>query len=277
MKVILLADVYKHGVAGEVIDVSDGFARNWLLPKSLAKKATPGALRQAENLRAQAETRKAVLDQRLNELARQIDGVELFFGRRASPTGKLFGSVTTSEIAEALNEATGIDINRRRISQMSLREIGTHEVPIRLGNEISPMLRVTVVREEEFKAFMAQRAAALEAGETPEAAEEAAPDDGETLAEAETPVETVAVVAEAAVEAAPEAVVEPAVEAAPEAVAEAAVEAAPEVVAEAAVEAAPEAVTEAVADAVEPTQEMVTEGVTSDEGVTSEDAETPAE
>ncbi len=139
MKVILLADVYKHGVAGEVIDVADGFARNWLLPKSLASKATPGALHQAENLRAQAETRKAVLDQRLNDLARQIDGVELFFGRRASPTGKLFGSVTTSEIAEALNEATGIDINRRRISQTALREIGTHDVPVRLGNEISPI------------------------------------------------------------------------------------------------------------------------------------------
>ncbi len=196
MKVILLADVYKHGVAGEVIDVADGFARNWLLPKSLATKATPGALRKAENLRAQADTRKAVLDQRLNELAHQIDGVELFFGRRASPTGKLFGSVTTSEIADALNEATGIDINRRRISQMALREIGTHEVPIRLGNEISPSLKVTVVREEEFKSFMAQREAALAAGETPEVAEEAVAEadadaDAPAAVEAETPVEQV--------------------------------------------------------------------------------------
>ncbi len=200
MKVILLADVYKHGVAGEVIDVADGFARNWLLPKSLAKKATPGALHQAENLRAQAETRKAVLDQRLNDLARQIDGVELFFGRRASPTGKLFGSVTTSEIADALNEATGIDINRRRISQTALREIGTHDVPVRLGNEISPSLKVTVVREEEFKTFMAQRAAAVEAGETPAPAEEAVAeaDVAADAVEAETPVEQVeAPVAEA--------------------------------------------------------------------------------
>ena len=86
MKVILLADVYKHGVAGEVIEVSDGFARNWLLPKNLARKATPSALRQAESLRSQATARKAALDQRLNDLAREIDGVELFFGRRASPT-----------------------------------------------------------------------------------------------------------------------------------------------------------------------------------------------
>ncbi len=200
MKVILLADVYKHGVAGEVIEVADGFARNWLLPKSLASKATPAELHKAEKLRAQAETRKAVLDQRLNDLARQIDGIELFFGRRASPTGKLFGSVTTTEIADALNEATSIDINRRRISQTALREIGTHEVPVRLGNEISPSLKVTVVREEEFKSFMAQRAAALEAGETPEAAEESvAEDEAATDAVAvETPVEQVeAPVAEA--------------------------------------------------------------------------------
>jgi large subunit ribosomal protein L9 len=171
MKVILLADVYKHGVAGEVISVSDGFARNWLLPKNLAKKATPGALRQAEVLRAQAATRRSALDQRLNELARQIDGVELFFGRRASPTGKLFGSVTTSEIAHALFEKTGIDINRRRISQTALREIGTHEVPVRLGSESSPTLRVTIVREEEFANFMATQGQAAPEAEAEAAAE----------------------------------------------------------------------------------------------------------
>ncbi len=181
MKVILLADVYKHGVAGEVIEVADGFARNWLLPKNLAEKASPGALRQAQNLRSQAAARRAELDHRLNDLARQIDGVELYFGRRASPTGKLFGSVTTSEIAEALNEKTGIDINRRRISQMSLREIGTHDVPVRLGSEISPILKVTVVREEEFASFMARLAAGeVVASETP----------AEAKASAETPVET---------------------------------------------------------------------------------------
>lgn len=163
MKIILLADVYKHGVAGEIIDVSDGFARNWLLPKNLAKKATPGALRQAEHLRSQAVARRAALDHRLNELARQIDGVELFFGRRASPTGKLFGSVTTSEIAEELNKKTGIDINRRRISQTALREIGTHDVPIRLGSESSPILKVTIVREEDFPRFMAEREASAAA------------------------------------------------------------------------------------------------------------------
>ncbi len=171
MKVILLSDVYKHGVAGEVIEVADGFARNWLLPENLARKASPSALRQAEVLRSQAATRRAALDQRLNDLARQIDGIELFFGRRASPTGKLFGSVTTTEIADALNEKTGIDINRRRISQTALREVGTHDVPVRLGSEISPTLKVTVVREEEFARFMEQQKLRAEQGDAAETAE----------------------------------------------------------------------------------------------------------
>jgi large subunit ribosomal protein L9 len=164
MKVLLLNDVYKHGVAGEVVDVSDGFARNWLLPKKLGVKATPSSLKQAADLRAKSEARRAQLDERLNDLARQIDGIELFFGRRASPTGKLFGSVTTSEVAEELNKKTGIDINRRRISQHAIRDVGTHEVPVRLGSEISPVLKITVVREEEFARYMAKREADEKAG-----------------------------------------------------------------------------------------------------------------
>ncbi|MEZ4670011.1 MAG: 50S ribosomal protein L9 [Anaerolineae bacterium] len=155
MKVLLLADVYKQGVAGEVVEVADGYARNYLMPKKLATKATPNELKKAENLRATAAARKAELEDRLNDLARQIDGVELVFGRRAAITGKLFGSVTTSEIADALNEKTGIDINRRRISQQALREIGTFMVPVRLGSEFSPTLKIVVVREDELASYLA--------------------------------------------------------------------------------------------------------------------------
>ena len=204
MQVILLADVYKHGVAGEVVTVADGFARNWLIPKKLAVKATPGALKQAENLRSQAVMRKAALDNRLNDLARQIDGVELVFGRRASPTGKLFGSVTTSEIAEALNKKTGIDINRRRLSQTALREVGTHNVPVRLGTEISPQLRVIIVREEEYASFLKQQ----EAPESPaEAVAQTAENVVETVKETvEQAAEAVAGAVSGAVEAVREAV-----------------------------------------------------------------------
>jgi len=164
MKVILLDYVYKHGVAGEVIDVADGFARNYLIPKRLAVKATPGELKRASKLRDQAAAKRAALENRMNELAAEIDGVELIFGRRAASTGKLFGSVTTQEIADALLDKTGVDINRRRISQQSVREIGTHDVAVRLGSENSPVLKITVVREEEMMEFLAKRAA-QEAGE----------------------------------------------------------------------------------------------------------------
>jgi large subunit ribosomal protein L9 len=157
MKVILLQDIYKQGVAGEIVEVADGYARNYLIPTKRALKATPAALKQAATLRAQAETRRLAYENKLNELARVIDGVELVFGRRAASTGKLFGSVTTAEIADALNEKTGIDINRRRISQVPLREIGTHEVPLRLGSEISPVLLITIVREDELADYLKAR------------------------------------------------------------------------------------------------------------------------
>jgi large subunit ribosomal protein L9 len=155
MKVLLLSDIYKQGVAGEVVEVADGYARNYLLPKKFAVKATPNELKRAEELRQTAAARKAEYEGRLNELARQIDGVELVFGRRAANTGKLFGSVTTSDIADALNQKTGIDINRRRISQQALREIGTYSIPVRLGSDVPPNLRVVIVREEELEKYLA--------------------------------------------------------------------------------------------------------------------------
>ncbi|NWF71234.1 MAG: 50S ribosomal protein L9 [Chloroflexi bacterium] len=159
MKVILLSDVYKQGVAGEIVDVKDGYARNYLIPKKLAVKATEGEVKRAAKLREQAAARRAQLEGRLNELARQIDGVELFFERRASPTGKLFGSITTTEIADALNAKTGIDINKRRISQIVPRELGTHPIPVRLGSDTSPHLVITIVREGELANLLAARAA----------------------------------------------------------------------------------------------------------------------
>ncbi len=193
MKVILLEDIYKHGVAGEIVDVANGFARNYLIPRGMAVLATPSALKRARKLREQAEARRAAYENKLNELARIIDGVELIFGRRAANTGKLFGSVTTKEIADALYEKTGVDINRRRISQQALREIGTFDVPVRLGTEISPVLKITIVREEELADFLAERAAAEQG--------EGEGEEGETAADAETEVIPRAEV-EAAIEAA---------------------------------------------------------------------------
>ena len=157
MQVILLQDLYKHGVAGEVVKVADGFARNYLIPRKMAVPATTSALRQTETIRQNVEARKAQYNNMLNDLAHQIDDVELIFGRRAASTGKLFGSVTTQEIADELDRVTSVDINRRRISQQSLREIGTHRVPVRLGSDISPTLVITIVPEDELPEFLAAR------------------------------------------------------------------------------------------------------------------------
>jgi large subunit ribosomal protein L9 len=160
MKVIMLQYVYKTGVAGEVVNVADGYARNFLIPRGLAKIATAGALKTHEKLMEQVESRRSALDNQLNEIARRIDGVELIFERRASPTGTLYGSVTTQEIADALLAKTGdVDINRRRISQQSLRELGEFDVPVRLGNEISPVLHIVILREGETAEFLRKRAA----------------------------------------------------------------------------------------------------------------------
>lgn len=190
MKVILLTDIYKQGVAGEIVSVADGYARNYLIPRKLAVQATEAELKRAEKLRSQADARRAALENRLNDLARQIDGVELFFERRASPTGKLFGSVTTTDIAEALLKKTGIDMNKRRVSSNVPREVGTHLIPVRLGNESSPHLKITIVREGELKSYLAAR----------EAAEAAAAAKAEAEAQAQA-AQAEAAAAEVAVEA----------------------------------------------------------------------------
>lgn len=187
MQVILKEYVYKHGVAGDVVNVSDGFARNYLIPRGLAVKATKRALEESQSLIAEAAMRRNELNDRLISVAKQIDGVHLVFGRKAGTNGKLYGSVTTTDIAQALLEKTGIDINRRRISEKTLRELGTFEVPVRMGHELSPILRVTIVREEDLTAYLAMvegvpatEGETAEAAETPpapagEAAEETAP------------------------------------------------------------------------------------------------------
>ena len=164
MKVILLQDIYKHGVAGEVVDVANGFARNFLIPRKMAVQATKNALRAHKKLTERVEARRAQYDNMLNDVARQVDGAEIIFERRAASTGKLFGSVTNQEMADELLEVTGVDINRRRISIQNIRELGTHDVPVRIGTDITPSITVTVIREGELAEFLAAR----EAGEAEE-------------------------------------------------------------------------------------------------------------
>lgn len=179
MKVILTEYVYKHGVAGEIVTVADGYARNFLLPRKVAVKATPQNLERLADLRTKASENRAELNDKLSAAARQIDGVELVFGAKAGSNNKLYGSITTQMIAEALLEKTGVDINRRRISERTLRELGRYRVPVRMGIELTPTLSVIILREEEVSAYLAgqmARPAMVEAEPTEEelAAESAA-------------------------------------------------------------------------------------------------------
>ncbi len=193
MKVILTEDVYKHGVTGEVVNVSDGFARNWLIPKKMAIAATKQNLTALADLRAKADENRTIYNDRVNSVARQIDGVELVFGVKAGSNNKLYGSITSQMIKDELQRKTGLDINRRRISERTIRELGRYEVPVRMG-DVSPMLHIVVLREEEVNAYLQSKgllptdAAAPETGGPEMAAPEAAA--AEVPAEATPAAET---------------------------------------------------------------------------------------
>jgi large subunit ribosomal protein L9 len=177
MKVILTQDVYKHGVTGEVVNVSDGFARNWLIPKKMAIPATQTNLQQLSDLRAQAAANRAAYNEKVNEAARQIDGVELVFGMKAGSNNKLYGSITSQMIKDALLKKTGLDINRRRISERPIRELGRYDVPVRMG-EVSPTIHVVVLREEEVEPYLAAQAGPQAEAVPAETAAESVPAEG---------------------------------------------------------------------------------------------------
>jgi large subunit ribosomal protein L9 len=180
MKILLLEDIYKQGVAGEVVDVAPGYARNYLIPRGQAVKATPGSLRQLENLRKQAVVRRTEQSKHFSAMAEKVEGLTLYFGVKAGETGKLYGSVTTGDIAERLQEEIGLEIDRRRIGDRPLRELGNFAVPVRLEAGLAPTVKVVIHREGEdpFKAEAeaeaASAAAALIAAEAEAEAEAAA-------------------------------------------------------------------------------------------------------
>lgn len=163
MKVLLLKDVYKLGRAGDVKRVADGYGRNYLIPHGLAVLATPSALKQAEHIRARANEQRAILNKEMDAIAKQLEGVVLTFPAKASETGKLYGSVTTQMISEALQKKTGVEISRRQIDTQPLRNLGTFKVSIRLTVDLIPQITVIVHREGETP----------EVPETPEPASEA--------------------------------------------------------------------------------------------------------
>lgn len=149
MKVLLLQDVYKLGRAGDVKKVADGYGRNYLLPQGLAVLATPGALKQVEQIRTQAAATRTALNQELSGVAEQLSEVVLTFPAKAGETGKLYGSITTQMIADALQEKVGVEIDRRQLDTQPLRNLGEHKVNVRLTMDLVPEVTVLVYREGE--------------------------------------------------------------------------------------------------------------------------------
>src|SRR5512137_1149901 len=149
MKVLLLEDVYKLGRAGDVKRVADGYGRNYLLPHGMAVLATAEALKSTERIREKANVQRAIVNQEMDAVAKQIAGLTLTFPAKASETGKLYGSVTTQMIAEAIKAKSGVEIARRQIDSQPLRVLGEYKVHIRLTVDLIPTIDVIVHREGE--------------------------------------------------------------------------------------------------------------------------------
>jgi large subunit ribosomal protein L9 len=149
MKVLLIKDVYKLGRAGDVKRVADGYGRNFLIPQGLAVLATPGALKQAEKIRQRAAEQRAILNEEMGVVAEHLKGLELSFAARAGETGKLYGSITSQFIADAIQKKTGYALKRQQLDMQPLRSLGEYKIHIRLTMDLIPEIKVVVYREGE--------------------------------------------------------------------------------------------------------------------------------
>jgi len=151
MRVLLLKEVESLGVRGELVQVADGYARNFLLPRKLAVPATSGVEAQAARMRAVEDKRREARNAELKALADKLSGVSCTLTRKAGPDEKLFGSVSAADIAEAL-AGQGLSVERRQIQlEEHLKALGVFTVPVKLAPEITAQVKVWVVREGEKK------------------------------------------------------------------------------------------------------------------------------
>ena len=151
MKVVLVRDVPRVGKAGEVKDVADGYARNFLLRRNLALPATPAALKGVEvQLRKEDQEQQHHVEE-LNKVAQQLEGLVLTFSIKAKAVEgeRLYGSIRDHQIAEELVRLTGAAIDRAMVAlEAPIRTLGTHELTVRLSKDLTPMVKVVVAREE---------------------------------------------------------------------------------------------------------------------------------
>jgi len=149
MKVMLIKDVYKLGRAGDIKKVADGYGRNFLIPQGFAVLATAGALKQVEKVRKQAEIRRTEQNSELKGLADQIQGIIVTFSAKAGETGKLYGSITTQDVATAISEQTRFEVKKQQVDMQPIRNLGEFTAHVRLTMDLMPEIKIIVHREGE--------------------------------------------------------------------------------------------------------------------------------
>ncbi len=148
MKVILKQDVKGHGKKDQIVEVSDGYARNYLLPRNLAVPATADNLNNAKQVAKSKEIRAAREKEEAEALAKKLGGVTAVIKAKAGASGKLFGAITSAEIAEAYKKQFGIELDKKRIVQSEpIKQYGSYELKCKLGSEVSATLKLSVEEE----------------------------------------------------------------------------------------------------------------------------------
>jgi large subunit ribosomal protein L9 len=147
MEVILKEDVAKLGSRGDVVKVAEGYGRNFLLPRKLAIEASAGNKKVIEQMRAAAVRRSANEKSQAEELSKQFDGLSVTFQRRSGEQDQLFGSVTSGDLADAL-EKKGFNLDRRKIQlHEPLKSVGEFTVPVKLHKDVTAHLKVVIEKE----------------------------------------------------------------------------------------------------------------------------------
>jgi large subunit ribosomal protein L9 len=145
VKVILRSDVDSLGKKGDIIDVADGYARNYLVPNGLALKASPGAVQQAASMRRSRDVRDTADREAAQAVATKLVPQTITISARAGGEGKLFGSVTAADVVEAVQAQTGIELDRRKVHLADpIREVGQHTVTVKLHADVEFPVTVDV-------------------------------------------------------------------------------------------------------------------------------------
>lgn len=146
MKLILISDVSELGKKGDVVDVSDGYARNFLLPRNKAIKATEGAIRTAEDLRRARDESERVAREQAERVATQLVGTRVVLAAQTGDEGKLYGSIGVADVVEGILRFTGVEIDRKAIVLTNpIRAIGLHEVQVKLHPEVEFPITLDVI------------------------------------------------------------------------------------------------------------------------------------